>query len=61
MKYFKSFSARLANYLVHKGFAMIGKEPNFKNPQYDVFLFIDSPQLRQALDEYSKNPFNKQI
>lgn len=58
MKYFKSFSARLANYLVHQGFCMVDKEPNFKKPQYDVFLFIDSPELRAAVEEYSKNPFN---
>lgn len=57
MKYFKSYSARLANFLVHKGFAMVGIEPNLKQPKYDVFLFIDSEELRAAVEEYSNKQF----
>ena len=59
MQIFKCFSSRMAHYLLKAGFAMIGQEPNLKNPKYDVFLFIDSPQLREKVTEYSNNPFNK--
>lgn len=57
MQYFKCYSARLANYLVHKGFVMLGTEANLKKPKFDVFLFIESPQLREAVEAYSKEPF----
>lgn len=55
MQYYKCFSARMANYLVHQGFCMVDKEPNMKNPQYDVFLFIRSPELMEKVTEYSNN------
>lgn len=55
MKYFKCFSARLASYLKKQGFYIIAREPNLKKPQYDVFLFEDSAELRAAVDVYCKH------
>ena len=52
MQYFKCFSARLASYLNKQGFYIIAKEPNLKKPQYDVFLFEDTVELRAAVDRY---------
>ena len=54
MKYFKCFSAQLAGYLRKQGFMIIGTEVNLKNPQYDIFLFEDSEELRKAFQDYCK-------
>ena len=34
-----------------KGFKIIGTEPNFKKPQYDVYFFEDKAELRVAIDK----------
>ena len=52
MTYFKCFSAKLANYLKKQGFYIIGTEANMKKPQYDVFLFEDTKELREAVSKY---------
>ena len=54
MKYFKCFSARLASYLHKRGFKIEGTEPNLKKPQFDVFLFHETPELKIAVDEYCR-------
>ena len=53
MNYFKCFSARMANLLRKRGFWIVGTEPNLKKPWLDVFLFEDTPELREALNELS--------
>lgn len=55
MTYFKCFSAELAGYLRKKGFKIISTTVNLKKPQYDVFLFEDTKELREAFDAYCKN------
>lgn len=52
MNDFKCFSSRLAGYLRQQGFKIKGIEPNLKKPQYDVFLFEDSKELRAVFDAY---------
>lgn len=52
MDYFKCYSANLAGYLRQNGFKIIGKQINLKLPQYDVFLFEDTPELRRVFNEY---------
>ena len=50
--YFKCFSSRLANELIKQGFELLSVEPNMKKPQYDVFVFEDSAELRLVVDAY---------
>ena len=54
MNYFKCYSSKLANYLRKQGFWIVDTEPNMKKPQYDVFLFEDTADLRIAVDTYCK-------
>ena len=60
MKKYKIFNARLANALVKKGFSIIGTEPNMKHPQFDVFLFEDSPAFRSALNNMQERKNEEQ-
>ena len=46
------FSLRLARYLESKGFMIISTRPDLKETGRDVFLFANTPQLRQAIDTY---------
>lgn len=46
----KVFSSKVANQLCHRGFRIIGTEPNMIKPQYDVFLFEETEELIQEFD-----------
>lgn len=46
------FSLRLARYLESKGFMIIATRPDMKDTGRDVFIFANTPQLRQAIDTY---------
>lgn len=52
---------RMASFLMSKGCLMIGQRPDINNPDYDVFVFEQTPQLWNAVTEYSnrKREFNK--
>lgn len=52
MSNFKCYSSKLAGYLRQRGFKIIGKEVNLKKPQFDVFLFEDTSELRQCVNTY---------
>lgn len=52
MKYFNCYSAKLAGYLRKQGFKILGTRVNMKKPQYDIFLFEETKELLQAVDEY---------
>ena len=52
MKYFNCYSAKLAGYLRKNGFKIIETTINLKKPQYDVFLFEDSQELRELVNKY---------
>lgn len=57
---FKVFSKKLAYELRLQGFPCYGTEPSEKFPQYDVYLFPDTPKLREAVEAYrSKKEGNK--
>lgn len=43
------FSLRVANELVNKGFNVINAGVNIKFPQYKVFYFEDTKELRNAI------------
>ena len=51
----KIFKKRMAIYLREHGFKIIGTEVNKKRPEFDVYLFEDSDDLRNAMVEYSEN------
>lgn len=52
MKCFKCYSSKLAGVLISNGFEVLGTEPNLKKPQFTVFLFEDSKELRAIVNEY---------
>lgn len=45
------YSMRVANALIRKGYEMIGSRVNYKNPKYLVYLFEDTQELRQAVQQ----------
>lgn len=47
----KIFSKRLALNLRKKGFDIIGTEPNNYKPEFNVYLFKNSPELQQAIHD----------
>lgn len=47
----KIFNRKLALALREKGCEIIRTEPNKLKPQFDVYIFIDTPMLHEALDE----------
>ena len=49
MKYYRIFSADIAGKLCNDGFKYDGTETNKKFPQFKVFLFEDTAELREAL------------
>lgn len=53
-EYFRCYSGGLAVFLLSRGFQMISETYNKKDPRYKVYLFEDTPQLRESLGEYSK-------
>ena len=54
MKYFNCYSAKLAGFLRKRGFKILGTTVNYKKPQYDIFLFEDTAELRAAVDCYCR-------
>lgn len=46
------FSFRLARYLENKGFVILMTRPDLKDTGRNVFLFENTPQLKQAIDTY---------
>ena len=48
----KIFTKKLAIYLRKKGFRIVGTEVNYKYPQYDVYVFKDTPELRNAMSNF---------
>lgn len=51
MKPFMVYTKRIANALCQRGFQVIGTDINNEKPWLYVYLFEDTPELRQALAE----------
>lgn len=51
-KIFNCYSAKLAGSLRKQGFKILGTRINMKLPQYDIFLFEDTEELRKAVNTY---------
>ena len=45
----------MVNHLVRQGFDLIGASDNKIYPQYKVFYFIDTPELRKAMSNFKKD------
>ena len=52
MKFKKVFTKKLAIYLRNNGFEIVGTEVNYKFPQYDVYMFEDTPKLASYILKY---------
>lgn len=50
--YYVVRSLSMTNYLVRKGFDIKKVDDNEANPEFKVFLFADSQELRDAMSEY---------
>lgn len=50
---FPCFSKKLALELRKNGFNIVKTAPNTKFPEYDVYYFIESYELRQFVAQYS--------
>ena len=46
------FTKRLAGMLCDLGFKMIDSCRNSKNPQFYIYLFEDTPELREVVEKY---------
>ena len=53
-KSYRIYSRRIALELRRKGFKIVGTDINENFPQYDVYLFEDTEQLREELTKLSK-------
>ena len=49
MKKYTVFSLSVANKLIEKGYKLIGTGINLQHPQYKVFYFEDTPEVRAAI------------
>lgn len=52
MKLYVCKRIRLLGYLQNKGFQFIKTEVDRTNPKYNVWVFIETPELREAVEEY---------
>ena len=51
---FKVFTKRLAIKLREQGFKIVKTEVNNKKPQFDIYCFEDTEELRQAVADLTK-------
>lgn len=49
---------RLAGFLMQRGFVLKELRPSSKFPQLNVFVFRDSPELKEAMADFSGNAQN---
>lgn len=56
-KYYTIFSQRLMSKLVAQGFVLVNMRPDERGSGRNVFYFRNSPELRQAVEEYSSSVY----
>jgi hypothetical protein len=54
-EYYEVYTQKCMAFLVSKGFVLQGLKPSLKNPKFNNFLFKDSEEIRQAVNEYLQN------
>lgn len=45
---------RMAGYLMFRRFHKIGEKRDLKNSQRSIYIFKDSPEIRNAMEEYNQ-------
>lgn len=45
---------RMCGWLMFNRFHKIGERPDLKNPKRNVYLFNNSPELQQCIDNYEQ-------
>lgn len=55
MKLYVCRRIRLLNWLMERGFVFIKTKKDKYNPKYNVWIFIETPELKAAVDEYYSN------
>ena len=55
INYYRVYTRRLAAQLRAKGFELIGIDKDYKHPGYDNYLFEDSPELREEIENLTRN------
>lgn len=55
IKLFKVFSRKLAYLLRIEGFKIVGTEPNFIKPEFNIWLFEDTQEFREAFTRLQAN------
>lgn len=58
-KYYICKRLRLLEFLKDKGFLPLRTEPDIKNPKYSVWIFENSPELLDNIDEYLEKQANR--
>ncbi len=53
MKIFRIYTKRIAYELRKQGFHLVGTDVNKNFPQFLVYLFTDTPELRAALQQFN--------
>lgn len=48
------FSMKLAGYLMQRGFVLLDMRKNTDQSNRNVFIFNESDELRNAIDDYSR-------
>lgn len=48
----KIFTRKMALFLRKQGLKILRTEPNTHKPQFDVYVFKDTPELRVGMEEY---------
>lgn len=51
---YKVFTTKVANSLCKRGFRVVGTAINNQKPWLNVFLFEDTPELREAIEQLTK-------
>jgi hypothetical protein len=49
------FSQKLAGYLLMRGFVLAESRKDYKNPERNLFFFFESPELMEAITDYTNN------
>lgn len=53
-KFYIAYTLNMMMYLVRHGFDVVKAEDSINNPHYKVFLFRNTPELVEAINEYNK-------
>ena len=61
LKYYVCKKMRLLTYLMSKGYMYIKIDKDKTNPNYSVWIFEDTPELRKEVSRYYENIPKKEV